>query len=174
MASSNGTKPHRTTKRAPKPSAGRGGRPSLYQPIYAEQAAKLCALGATDADLADFFGVVVNTIDNWKHAHPEFLGSLKNAKATADGEVERSLFRRAMGYEHDAVKIMAVADGQGIGSHIEQVPYVERYPPDTTAAIFWLKNRQPDRWRDKHEVEHDVSGNLAQLMREAEERVNGR
>lgn len=126
------------------------GRPSEYEPEYAEQAFKLCLLGATDADLADFFEVSETTINNWKQAHPEFLESLKGGKRHADARVADSLFRRALGYEHEAVKI--VADAKTGAEHV--VPYVERYPPDTTAAIFWLKNRRPDLWRDKKETEH--------------------
>lgn len=135
------------------------GRPTAYKAEYAEQARKLCLLGATDADMAEFFGVSPNTIDNWKKAHPEFLGSLKAGKAAADATVADRLFRRATGYSHRAVKILAVARGNNMGSDIEQVPYIERYPPDTAAAIFWLKNRRPDQWREKQDVA--LSGSVA-------------
>lgn len=129
---------------------GKGGRPSSYRGEYAEQAYKLCLLGATDADMADFFGVAESTLNNWKQAHPEFLESLKRGKVVADATVADSLYRRANGWEHDAVKI--VADARTGDRTI--VPYVEHYPADTTAAIFWLKNRRPDIWRDKQAVEH--------------------
>lgn len=128
------------------------GRPSSYKAEYAEQARKLCLLGATDAQLADFFGVAESSLNRWKEAHAEFRESLKKGKERADALVAHSLYRRALGYKHDAVKILTVADGSNNGSHVEQVPYVEHYPPDTTAAIFWLKNRRPDRWRDKQDV----------------------
>jgi hypothetical protein len=111
-------------------------------------AAKACALGATDSDLADLFDVAITTIDNWKLAHPEFMGSLKLAKDERDTKVEHSLFERATGYEHRAVKIF---NEKGVSFEHE---YIERYPPDTTAMIFWLKNRQPAKWRDRQEVEH--------------------
>lgn len=130
------------------------GRPSSYKPEYAEHARKLCLLGATDAQLGDFFDVDERTINNWKDAHPEFFQSLKAGKEKADALIAYSLYHRALGYKHDAVKILTVADGNNAGSHVEQVPYVEHYPPDTTAAIFWLKNRRPDLWRDKTETEH--------------------
>lgn len=120
------------------------GRPSKYQPQYAEQALKLCRLGATDKELADFFQVDEKTINNWKDDHPEFLQSLKDGKGMADAEVADKLFKRATGYEHKAVKISANPNGD---EHLTE--YIERYPPDTTAAIFWLKNRRPDLWRDK-------------------------
>lgn len=120
------------------------GRPSRYKPEYAEQARNYCLLGATDADLARFFDVDERTIGNWKNDHPEFFQALKAGKDMADAQVAERLFRRAMGYEHEAVKI--VADAKTGAEHV--VPYIERYPPDTTAAIFWLKNRQKDKWRD--------------------------
>lgn len=125
------------------------GRPSKYQPGYAEQALKLCRLGATDKELADFFQVNEDTVNEWKKVHPEFSESLKQGKSLADAEVADKLFKRATGYEHKAVKITASPDGR---EHLTE--YVERYPPDTTAAIFWLKNRRPDVWRDKTDVNH--------------------
>jgi hypothetical protein len=71
------------------------GRPTLYREEYTEQALKLCRLGATDRELADFFDVSEQTINAWKDAHPEFLESLKDGKAKADAEVADKLFRRA-------------------------------------------------------------------------------
>jgi hypothetical protein len=122
-------------------------RPSSYQPEYAAQAEKLCKLGATDLDIANFFEVDVRTIYRWKHEHEVFCQALKRGKDVADDLVEQSLFRRATGYTHEAVKIF-----QYEGKSLE-VPYTEHHAPDTTAAIFWLKNRRPDRWRDKREQE---------------------
>lgn len=128
------------------------GRPTDYREEYAGQATKLCLLGATDAQLGDFFGVSEQTINAWKKAQPEFLESLRVGKADADANVAHSLYRRALGYSHEAVKI--VADAKSGDSAI--VPYTEHYPPDTTACIFWLKNRRKAEWRDK--VEHEVGG----------------
>lgn len=131
--------------------ASRPGRPTKYKAEYAQQAAKLCKLGATDAQLADFFEVSVSTINLWKVEHKEFSESIKVPKAQADARVEQSLFRRAMGYEHDEVDIKVV------GGAVVQTPIRKYYPPDTTAAIFWLKNRKPEDWRDKVETEHSGS-----------------
>jgi len=125
-------------------------RPSKYNPEYVEQAAKLCALGATDIEIADFFGVDARTLYRWKGEYPEFCQSLKVSKEIADDRIERSLFARANGYEHDEVDIRVVA---GV---VVQTPIRKFYPPDTTACIFWLKNRRPDLWRDK--VEQEVTG----------------
>lgn len=127
-----------------------GGRPPLYRDEYAVMVERLCKLGLTDAELAAAFDVSETTINTWKHDHLEFFEALKRGKTFADAEVADKLFKRATGYSHQAVKIVANANtGQ---EHI--VPYTEHYPPDTTACIFWLKNRQSAKWRDK--VEQDV------------------
>jgi transposase-like protein len=129
------------------PSAGKGGRPSSYQPAYAEQAVKLARMGATDAQMADFFGVTEKTLNNWKRQHPEFFQSLKDGKVLADAEIAHSLFHRAKGYEHDDLDLRVV------GGKLRKTKIRKHYPPDTTAAIFWLKNRQPEKWRDVTKTE---------------------
>lgn len=125
---------------------GAGGRPSKFKPEYCPQATKLCRLGATDADLADFFEVNEDTINEWKKVHPKFSESLKDGKAKADAEVADKLFQRATGYSHEAVKIFCDK-----GETFEH-KYTEHYPPDPTSCIFWLKNRRPDLWRDRIEA----------------------
>lgn len=127
------------------------GRPTLYREEYCEQVEKLCKLGATDAEIADFFVIAESTLNLWKNAHPEFMESIKKGKMLADANVADRLYQRAMGFEHESEEIKVVSDGQGMGSSIERVPVTKVYPPDTTAAIFWLKNRQPKKWRDKQE-----------------------
>ncbi len=117
------------------------GQPTLYKAIYAEQAAKLATLGLTDVEIADFFKVSVRTVHRWKGAHPEFCHALKAGKDVADDRVERSLYARAVGYEHDEVDIRVV-DHQ-----IVQTVVRKFYPPETTACIFWLKNRRNQEWR---------------------------
>ena len=128
------------------------GRPSKYRPEFVEQAEKLCRLGATDWEVADFFEVNIATIYRWKNEHEEFCDALKSGKVASDDRVERSLYSRALGYEHDEVDIRVI-DGV-----IVKTPIRKFYPPDTTAAIFWLKNRRPEKWRDKQEVEQ--TGNI--------------
>lgn len=136
------------------------GRPTDYKPEYAEQAAKLCALGATDIEVADFFGVDVRTVYRWKHAHEDFCQSLNVGKAKADERVVNSLFQRAVGYEQEAVKIFMPA---GADQPV-YAPFREKVAPDTTAAIFWLKNRKPEDWREKSEVNVNVVDELAERM----------
>lgn len=140
-----------------------GGRPSLYKPEYAEQVLKLCLLGATDKDIADFFEVCEATINNWKLAHPEFVAQLKAGKKQADIHIASKLFNRAEGArwtEQVAVKIKVEYYDEATGKKIrteervEVIDLLKGAAPDTTAIIFWLKNRDPRGWRDKQELQH--------------------
>lgn len=162
-----------TAKKAPIESRPEG-RPSSFRPEFVDLAYHLALLGATDKQLADAFGVVEQTVNNWKLAHPEFLESLKRGKDEADAKVAQSLFHRATGYSHPAVKIMTRSLGEGEGSVIEEVPYTEHYPPDTTAAIFWLKNRQRGMWRDRQELDVPGLTTIADAIRAARERASAR
>lgn len=110
----------------------------------------MCLLGATDKDLAKFFEVEESTLNNWKKDHPEFLESIKEGKDQADAIVAQSLFHRATGYSHKDVDIRMYK------GKIVTTPLTKHYPPDSTAAIFWLKNRQPEKWRDKQEIKHSL------------------
>lgn len=123
------------------------GRPTKFDKKFIAQAEKLCKLGATDIEMADFFEVDVRTFHRWKGESAEFCHALKVGKEVADERVERSLFARANGYEHDEVDIRVV------DKEIIQTPIRKFYPPDTTAAIFWLKNRRPKEWRETKAVE---------------------
>lgn len=123
------------------------GRPTEYQESYNEQVEKLCKLGATDAEIGDFFGVTEQTINNWKTAHPDFFESIKKGKIIADSNVAQSLYHRATGYSHEDVDLK-MYEGQ-----IIETKLIKHYPPDSTAAIFWLKNRRSKEWRDKQEID---------------------
>lgn len=136
-----------------------GGRPPIYKSEFAAQAKKLCLLGATDESLADFFGVSVSCVAKWKVAHPEFLHALKDGKEVADARVAESLFNRACGFSTKEAKIASV-DGK-----ITDIVEVDKhYPPDSTAAIFWLKNRQPKVWRDRVEQKVVLSEDFDEVM----------
>lgn len=140
-----------------------------YRAQYAKQAEKLCKLGATDAELADFFDVTETTINNWKIAHPRFFESIKKGKLFADAEVADKLFKRATGYSHKDVDIKVIEGA------IVETPLTKHYPPDTAAAIFWLKNRQRAKWRDKIETGvTDSEGNDVQPVQVFRIPDNGR
>lgn len=122
---------------------GEVGAPTKYKEEYCEQARKLCLLGHTDKDLAKFFEVTEKTINNWKKEHPEFLQSIKKAKAMVDSDVAEKLYLRAIGYSHPEVKVFC---NEGV---ITEHEVTKHYAPDVTAAAIWLKNRQPEFWNDK-------------------------
>jgi hypothetical protein len=131
---------------------------TTHKPEYDQQVEKLCRLGATNDDVANFFGVATSTIGKWIAEIPSFSDALKAGREKADAEVADRLYRRALGYSHPAVKIFAdVKSGEE-----KIVEYTKHYPPDTTACIFWLKNRRPDVWRDR--VEHVMSRKLAEEL----------
>ncbi len=125
-------------------------RPTDYRQEYAEQAHKLCLLGFTDKQLAVFFGVNESTINRWKQKYPEFCKSIKSGKVIADAQVAESLFKRATGIEVTEVEVRD--DGKKKVKRVTK----KHIPPDPTAQIFWLKNRQPELWRDKPTVENSV------------------
>jgi hypothetical protein len=122
---------------------------TTFKEEYCEQAAKLCALGATDIEIADFFEVNIATLYRWKIQFPSFCEVIKVAKEAADTRVERSLYQKALGYEQDEVKIFMPANS----AEPVYAPFRAKIAPDTTAAIFWLKNRQTAKWRDIKAVE---------------------
>lgn len=130
--------------------SGKGGRPTDYREEYNDLAYKYCLLGATDDDLAKFFDVTDTTVNNWKKQYPKFLASIKSGREEADANVANRLYSRAMGYEHKDVYVTQYQGEPVI------VPVTKHYPPDTAAAIFWLKNRQRAKWRDKQD--HEIVG----------------
>ncbi|MGL4519323.1 MAG: helix-turn-helix domain-containing protein [Phocaeicola sp.] len=133
------------------------GRPSSYKQEYNEVAAKLSLLGMTDKELAGFFGVSEQTLNKWKKDYPEFLESLKKGKEVADANVASRLYRRAIGYDFDETVKEKRKDANGIYQMVETKVVKKHVPADTTAAIFWLKNRQPEKWRDRKELDATVN-----------------
>ncbi len=141
------------------------GRPTKYKSEYAEKVYKLCLLGATDKDIGDFFDVTESTVNLWKIEHKAFSESIKAGKQFADANVADKLYHRATGYEHNEDTIFNDKGTPLI------VPTIKHYPPDTAAAIFWLKNRQKENWRDKQEIDtnnNNLNTDLTNLS--AEER----
>lgn len=132
------------------------GRPTDYQDGYAAIACKMAELGATDQELADAFDVDVRTVYRWKHDQPAFCQALKTGKDVADERVERSLYQKAIGYEQDEFKIFM----PGGATEPVYAPFRAKIAPDTTAAIFWLKNRRGNDWRDKTLVGSDPENPL--------------
>ena len=149
-------KPAPTLKRA-------RGRPSKFEAVFDEHKEKIRVFtekGLTDEEICQLFGITTQTYYNWKASNQEFFDAIKGWKATADKEVERSLYERACGYSHPETKPQWVVD------HWEYAEMIKHYPPDPTSMIFWLKNRQPDKWRDKHDLDL-MDNRMVQLILES-------
>lgn len=127
----------KTKKTAAKKAPAKGGRPSLLEQIDLVMLTKLAEQGLTDKQLAYVFGITEQSINRYKKDQG-FCKALKKGKKISDSRVVRSLFERAIGYEHPDVDIRAVK------GEIVQTQIIKHYPPDPTAAIFWLKNRDPE------------------------------
>ncbi len=121
------------------------GRPTKYKKDICEQATKLCAKGFTNQELADFFEVNIDTIYEWQKRHEAFSDALKSGKKYSDDKVMDSLYNRALGYEFIETK---QEDGD---SGKKTTITTKQMAGDTTAQIFWLKNRRPDEWRNNPE-----------------------
>lgn len=138
------------------------GRPTDYKPEYNEQVTKLCRLGAKDKEIANFFDVCEATLNVWKKKEPEFMESMKEGKEVADLTIADSLFNRAKGYKHEAVHF-TTHEGE-----VKETKYMKHYPPDVQSMRLWLINRRPDLFRDKSEIDHNVSVSLEQQLDEIE------
>lgn len=120
--------------------------------------------GLTDEQIAGNMGINVRTLYNWKKKSVRIFQSLKVNKELADIEVENALRKKALGFRETEQtvsmrKTVEYANGKRIREVTEPVVVESEryYPPDTTAQIFWLKNRKPGQWRDKREQEIDAT-----------------
>lgn len=104
--------------------------------------------GLTDEQIAKNLDIVPSTLYEWKRQYSEISKALKKGKEVVDIEVENALLKRALGYSYEEKKVEVSEEGTKVTKTIKEVV------PDTTAQIFWLKNRRPDRWRDKQDIEH--------------------
>ena len=127
--------------------------------------------GLTDEQIASKMGISATTLYDWSNRFPEFAKTLKEGKAPVDIEVENSLLKRALGYQYEETitEIEEVPSGKvdDTGKPImKQVKHIKKVQktalPDTTAQIFWLKNRRPDKWRDKP-AEPEDTGTMEKL-----------
>lgn len=133
------------------------GRPSKYDKDYhPKKVVGYCLLGLTDEQIAGVFDIAVSTLYEWKKEYPEFSEAIKSGKEEADVKIAASLYKRALGGKEKvqkAFKLRETINGVGSKERIEVVEEEIFIPSDTGAAIFWLKNRHPDQWRDKKEVD---------------------
>ena len=131
--------------------------------------------GLTDEQIAQKIGIKTSTLYDWKNRFPEISEALKKGKEVVDIEVENALLKRALGYSYTETTRELQQNVLTGENELVVTKTVEKFiPPDTTAQIFWLKNRKPEEWRDKQAVE--VSGlaeeqsKLAELLEQRRKR----
>ena len=113
--------------------------------------------GLTDEQIAQNCGIRAATLYEWKKRYPEISESLKKGKEVVDIQVENALLKRALGYSYTETTKEAVFNPEKGESELHVTKIVEKQvAPDTTAQIFWLKNRRPDLWRDRKDVKMDA------------------
>jgi hypothetical protein len=151
-----------TKKKTPaKTVKDKGGRPTRFKTEYLAAIYKLCQLGATDADIAEAFGVTRRTVCGWKKKHPEVFSHIKRGKEDANENVKRALYHRAIGY---SVKETKLAMFEGVFT--DERVITKHYPPDTTACEIWLINRDPENWKSRNK-EIANTENAAQQLADA-------
>ncbi|WP_211231329.1 transposase [Halonatronum saccharophilum] len=152
----------------------RGGRPSKYDPSIIPKVEEWVNEGLTDYEISKRLGINASTLYDWKKKYPKFSKSLKKSKAQADFKVEDSLFKRANGYTYDEVTQELVENPKTGEVELKPVKVVTKeVKPDVTAQIFWLKNRQPEKWKDKKDIDVTSGGKEISSMT-AEEREKRR
>lgn len=116
---------------------------------------RLVEEGRTEDEISEILGICRRTLNNWKGEHDKLEHAVREARLIADQLIEASLYQRALGYSHPEEKVIQTRDGS-----IDKVEITKHYPPDTQAAMFWLRNRQRKRWSEKTESDVTVNNNL--------------
>jgi hypothetical protein len=138
----------KTQKKQEKPGKG---RPSKYTDDIVAKMEMLFRRGFTVVEVSKIIDISEDSILRWRRNKPDFCKTLGEWKADADIRVEKSLYERACGFEHPEEKVFC--NNGEIITHLT----TKKYPPDYQSMALWLKNRQPDKWRDKIEHEHGGS-----------------
>lgn len=116
--------------------------------------------GLTNEQIAHNIGIAPKTLYEWINKFSEISNALKKGKEVVDIEVENSLLKRALGYTYEeTTRELSKETGQLVVTKV----VTKQVVPDTTAMIYWLKNRKPDLWRDKPTQEKDVSSMIESM-----------
>jgi len=151
------------------------GRPTKYKPEYCETVAKLIALGAKHSEIAEILGVNLSTFYQWRLDYEAFSNVVNLSTDQYSERVARSLAEKALGYTTKETKVF------NVNGELKTKKVDRHYPPDTTACIFWLKNRKPEEWRDVQERVHhneqpeiddlELARKLAFLLQRADDQL---
>jgi hypothetical protein len=136
----------------------RPGQPTKFRPEYVDIAYRFCLLKATDRQLAELFKVSSKTINKWKKLFPEFGEALRTGKVTADTDISKSLYHRAKGFEHRSVDVRLV------NNEMVRTTKVRYFPPNVRSIMFWLRNRQPDKWREKNKTQAGLDAEAVEMI----------
>ncbi len=118
--------------------------------------------GLTYEQIASNCGIALSTLKDWRKRFSAISTALKKGKAVVDIMVENALYKRAMGYTfeevvHERTCVGKDDDGLPIYEMVETKRAIKEVQPDVTAQIFWLKNRKPAEWRDKQQIDTNIS-----------------
>lgn len=123
--------------------------------------------GLTDAQIAAKMGISSSTLYQWQLDHPEISDAIKRGKKPVDDEVENTLLKSALGYEYEEI-VTEIIEAPN-GEQRKKVSKIKHYAqPSTTAQIFWLKNRRPDKWRDRQELAGSMNLTTSNIIEEVE------
>lgn len=132
---------------------GKLGKPTTYQPFYPDLVRRYADTAvATMHQVAMFLNTTVSTLYKWRDQHPTFAEALKHAANTVDARVEASLAFAAIGYSHPEEILYREQDPKTGQMVTVRETTTKHYKPDTVAAIYWTKNRMPERWRDMRDM----------------------
>lgn len=124
---------------------------SKYQEDFPLLAEGYARDGLIDKEIAMKLGISEQVFYDYQKRYPEFSESIKRGKAPVDIEVEKALLKSALGFEYEEIQQEARIIA---GKEYKVIRKVKRFvPPSNTAQIFWLKNRKPNKWRDKQELD---------------------
>ena len=126
------------------------GARSKYNENFPALAEGYARRGMTDKAIAEALGISQETFYQYLKRYPEFSESLRAGRRPHDIDVENSLLLSAKGYFKDIVKQEKYKDNDG-KTHVKEVVEKKWFPPSFNAAVFWLKNRLPDLWRENQD-----------------------
>lgn len=133
------------------------GRPKKYDKTFPERARALAEEGLYEWEIAGNLGITQKALIDYKRDYSEFSEAIKRGQFEAIKKVENALYNRAMGS-----KTLEIKEETELGIIVKTTKIQKAHPGDTTAMIFFLKNRCPDRWKDRQEVEH--SGEIGVMI----------
>lgn len=149
-----------------------GGRPPKYEewitPEGLAQITKWAENGLIGKQISHNMGIAYGTLCEWQNKFPELSDAIKIGRRVKDFEVENSLLQRATGYQYEEDVYERTEDGELVV--VKRT--LKSQAPDVAAQIFWLKNRQPELWRDKVEVQNEHSGTIKVEMGDMEKWSN--